>query len=58
MVRPRPGSSTGTVVSSPWIFSAIKTCARIAETIGSSNQAALRRQSIGLISTENCAGVT
>ena len=33
-VRPSPGANTGTVVSSPWIFSAAKTCRRIPATTG------------------------
>ena len=38
-VRPRPGSSTGTGVSSAWIFSAANTWLRIPSTIGCSSPA-------------------
>ena len=42
----KSGASTGTVVSSPWIFSAAKTWWRIAATTGSSSQAAWPTQSL------------
>jgi hypothetical protein len=45
LVRPSPGNSTGTVVSSPRIFSAAKTCRRMASTIGGSSQTAWPTQS-------------
>jgi hypothetical protein len=47
-VRPRPGSRTGTGVSSPWIFSPANSCRRIPSTIGYISQTAWPTQSLSV----------